>query len=98
MANVEVPLIDPGSDKLHVKLRSDWDNVARPDDRELLAAVEDDLRAKADQIGASALMASLQDRRSNSLRVTNRQSVEVSDFDPAFAGLAPRPGPVVQAE
>ena len=39
-ANAGVLLLDPESDTLHVKLRRDWDQVADPDDAEVLEPLE----------------------------------------------------------
>jgi len=87
VVNIGVLLLDAGSDRLHLRLRDDWVEVAAPDDVEVLAVLEDDLRSRAENMGASALVASLEDSLSNTLRITDRQRIEVGDFEEALAEL-----------
>jgi hypothetical protein len=87
VVNIGVLLFDPGSDRLHVKFRTDWADVAAAHDAEVLAALEEDLRSKAGHTGGSALLAILEDSLSGALRITDRQPVEVSDFEKALAEL-----------
>ncbi len=87
LVNIGVLLLDPNSDRLHMKLRANWTDVAPPADAEVLAALEDDLRARAEHEGAFALLAELEDSLSNSVRITDRQAVEVGDFEKALAEL-----------
>jgi len=87
VVNIGVLLLDPDSDRLHVKLRVDWAAVASPDDAHVLAILGDDLRSKAKYTGASALLAALEDSLSSTLRITGRQPVAASDFEEALAEL-----------
>jgi SOS-response transcriptional repressor LexA len=77
---IGVLLQDPASDKLHLRLRRDWDDVAG-EDAEVFEALEDDLSAKAAEWGAEKLFAWLEDTLSNTVRITDRESVLVRDFD-----------------
>ena len=87
VVNIGMLLLDPDSDRLHMKLRTDWADIAASDDAEVLAALEDELRSRAERTGASALLADLEDSLSNTVRITDRQAVEVSDFEEALAEL-----------
>jgi len=77
---IGVYLVDPASDRLWLRMRPDYRGMAAPDDSEVLAALEDDIRARAAEIGAEAFLASLEDSLSNVLRVGERQSVAVDSF------------------
>lgn len=81
-----VLLEDPGNDRLYLRLRRDWTQVA-PEDAEVLLQIEADLRTKADELGASRLMAQLEDSLSNVLRISDRRDVMVEGFDHALGRL-----------
>jgi phage repressor protein C with HTH and peptisase S24 domain len=78
---VGVLLLDPKSDTLHLRLRRDWERLASEEDAEVLAEIEDDLRMQALDEGGRAVFERLEREISNSLRVTDRESVSVRDFD-----------------
>ena len=77
---IGVLLEDPRSDALWVKFRRDWDEIADPEDAEVLEALAADLAAQAEESGAEAVLARLVDTASNALRVSDRESVAVDDF------------------
>jgi phage repressor protein C with HTH and peptisase S24 domain len=81
-----VLLEDPSADRLYVRLRRDWNQVA-PEEADVLSLLEDDLNSKASELGASKLLASLEDTLSNTMRVTEAREVMVEDFDRALARL-----------
>ncbi len=85
-ANAGVLLEDPAADRLYVRLRRDWDQVA-PEEAEVLAELESDLAAKSTELGATRVMEHLEDTLSNTLRVTDRREVMVEDFDRALGRL-----------
>jgi hypothetical protein len=85
--NVGVLLVDRASDTLYTRMRADWQGVAGPNEVEVLALLENDLRSKAERMGASALLAVLEDSLSSTLRVTGRERIEVGDFEEALAEL-----------
>lgn len=87
VVNVGVLLVDRASDTLYTRMRADLRNVAKPNEVEVLALLEDDLRSKAGRMGASALLVVLEDGLSSTLRITDRQPVEVSSFEEALANL-----------
>jgi len=81
-----VLLEDPSTDRLWLRLRRDWEEFA-PEEAEVLAALEYDLTAKAQELGAKKLLRYLEDSLSNVLLVTDRRDVLVDDFERALARL-----------
>jgi phage repressor protein C with HTH and peptisase S24 domain len=73
-------LIDPASDRGWVRLRERFENLADPEDAEVFAALEDDLRSRLSENGAASTLAALEDSLSNVLRVSERQTVAVDAF------------------
>src|ERR1051325_2504129 len=71
-----VLLVDPASDRLYLRLRRDWKDVA-PAESEVLASLEDDLEQKAAELGAAQLLDYLTDTLSNTLRVTDPRDIAV---------------------
>src|SRR5580698_8583086 len=84
--NAGVLLEDPETDRLWVRLRRDWEELA-PEEAEVLAAVEYDLAAKAQELGAKELLRYLEDTLSNVLMVTDRREVLIDDFERTLARL-----------
>jgi SOS-response transcriptional repressor LexA len=81
-----VLLEDPSEDRLHIRLRSDWERIA-PDEADVLVELERDLEEKAAQVGAAELLRYLEDTLSNLLRVSARREVAVDDFERALSRL-----------
>ena len=77
---IGVLLIDPAADRAWVRLRPRFDEIADPEDAEVLEALEDDIRARVAEMGAEAYLASLEDSLSNVVRVGERQAVAVDSF------------------
>jgi SOS-response transcriptional repressor LexA len=84
--NAGVLLEDAGGDRLHIRLRRDWDLIA-PDEAEVLEDLEADLAAKSAETGAGRLLRYLEDTLSNVVRVSEPREVMVEDFDRAVARL-----------
>ena len=84
--NAGVLLEDPPTDRLWVRLRRDWDEVA-PEEAEVLSAMEYDLAAKAQEMGATQLLNYLEDTLSNTLRLRTGADVLVEDFERALGRL-----------
>lgn len=78
--SIGVLLIDPESDRLWVRMRQRYDDLAYPEDAEVLEALEADIRARSAEMGAEAYLASLEDSLSNAVRVTDRRVVPVDSF------------------
>lgn len=83
--NFGVLLLDPHSDRIYPKFRDSFDSS--PEDAEVLALLPEDLRAKAREIGGERLFAYFEDTLSNALRVTDRRSIVVRDFETAVERL-----------
>lgn len=86
---VGILLEDPESDRVYVRLRRDWEMVAG-EDAEVFELLEHDLNVKASELGAERLLSWMEDTLSGTLRVSDRQSVLVSDFDRALNRLYSR--------
>ena len=84
---IGVLLLDPKTDKLYIRLRRDWEEIASEDDAEVLAELEDDLSSKGHESGGAALFELLEESASNSLRVTDREAVSVRNFDRKLSEL-----------
>ncbi len=81
-----VLLEDPAADSVHIRLRRDWEQFA-PDEAEVLSLLEDDLLARASQMGAAGFLAHLEDTLSNTIRVSDRRETIVEDFPRALGRL-----------
>lgn len=82
---IGVLLIDPATDRAWVRLRPRFDDLT--EDTEFWDALEEDLRAKAAESGAEALLQSLEDSLSNALTIGERRAVEVDAFTRALERL-----------
>ena len=80
-----VLLIDPESDHVYQRFREDVAPDA--DDAELLAALPEDLAAKAREMGGEKLLAWFEDSLSNTLRISDRHSTVVRNFENALDRL-----------
>jgi hypothetical protein len=83
---VGVILVDPATDRAWVRLRERFDALADPEDAEVFAALEDDLRERFSEHGAEAALVALEDSLSNALRVGERQTVAVDAFTRILTG------------
>ena len=81
-----VLLEDPATDRVHIRLRRDWERLT-PDEAEVLAELEDHLLAQAAEEGAAKFFARLEDTLSNTIRVSGRREAMVEDFPRALALL-----------
>jgi len=81
-----VLLEDPATDRVHIRLRRDWERFA-PEEAEVLAELEGDLAARADEVGAAKFFVRLEDTLSNTVRVSNRREAMVENFPRALARL-----------
>jgi hypothetical protein len=87
LANIGILLLDPATDRLHIKLRGDWSAIADDEHFEILEALDADFEAKILESGGSAFLGSLTDTLSNVLLVTEPDDVAVSDFKRALERL-----------
>ena len=81
-----VLLEDPATNRVHIRLRRDWQSID-PEEAEVLELLEDDLLARAAEEGAARFFARLEDTLSNTIRVSERHAAMVEDFPRALARL-----------
>ncbi len=74
-------LQNPAVNAVHIRLRRDWESIIGDDDLELYESLEEDLNAKASEMGAERFFAWLEDTLSNTIRITDRESILVRNFD-----------------
>jgi phage repressor protein C with HTH and peptisase S24 domain len=84
---IGVLLLDPETDTLHLRLRRDWERLATDEDAEVLAELEDDLLLKAKEGGGRAVFEHLEGTLSQAVRVTNREAIEVRNFEKSLGEL-----------
>jgi phage repressor protein C with HTH and peptisase S24 domain len=78
-----VLLFDPVDNELRFKLRDDWETLGidkdAEDDEEYLAALADDFELQIREVGGAAFLQSLEDSLSGFLRISDRESVAVTN-------------------
>src|ERR1700694_2197429 len=84
---IGILLHDAASDALYVRLRRDLEKIADEEEFEVLSLLEEDLDAKARELGAGNLLEWLEENASLSVRVAARESVLVEDFPRAVNRL-----------
>src|SRR2546426_894573 len=88
IVNIGIFLLDPATDHLYIKLRSDWGAIADPDNREVLEQLGPDFEVKIREMGGDAFLRNLEDTLSNSLLIIEREDVQVvSGFEQALDRL-----------
>ena len=81
-----VLLEDRNTNRIHLRLRRDWDLLA-PEEFDVLSELEFDLNAKSQEMGAADFVAWLTDTLSNTLQIGELREVIVEDFERALARL-----------
>jgi hypothetical protein len=84
---VGVMLHDPDEGRLQARMRRHWDHLPEDADAELLEALEHDLNSKADELGADALLAWMEDTLSNVIRISDRRQVLLGNFQSTLTRL-----------
>src|ERR1043165_1496713 len=82
--NIGVLLIDPATGRGWIKMRRNYDQIASPEDAEVLEALEGDMRARIAELGGAAYLEWLEDSLSNTVRIGERQRVSVDAFTRAL--------------
>src|SRR5258707_3722605 len=77
---IGVILIDSDNDRAWFRVRPGFDDMAEPEDVEVLAGLQDYIETGIAAMGAGAFLQSLEESASNAIRVTDRQSVAVDAF------------------
>ncbi len=78
--NAGVLLFDPSSGKLHLRLRNHWEEIADPEELDVLSALRDDFEEKIHEMGGRRFLEWLEDTLSNALLLTGRERVAVDSF------------------
>ncbi|MGH9627148.1 MAG: S24 family peptidase [Bryobacteraceae bacterium] len=82
--NAGILLLDRSSNRLYLRFRRDLAEITEDeDDLEVLAEIASDLESKASELGAAKVLEWLEDTVSNVLRVSDRESMLVENFDAA---------------
>jgi hypothetical protein len=84
---IAVLLLDIDADRLHVRARRGCRSVAAPEDAPVLETILFDLAADARQKDGSAILAELEDVLSNSVRLSERTRLKVSNIEATLAAL-----------
>jgi SOS-response transcriptional repressor LexA len=75
-----VLLLDPATDALYLRLREDLNELAGPEDAEVLQALSEDVAARARELGGRRVLETLEDSLSNALRIGERRATAVREF------------------
>jgi len=78
--SIGVLLIDPAADRGWVRLRPTFDDMADPEDAEVLEALGPHIARCLEESGAEAYLQSLEDSLSNVLRIGERREIQVDAF------------------
>lgn len=84
---IGVLLYLPDTGQAHLRLRRDWDAVAPPDEVDDLRDIAESLGDELARRGAEPFLAFLEDSFSNTLRISERESVAVDSPDRALQRL-----------
>ena len=87
LVNLGVLLQDPQTDSLRLRLRRDLELLVPEDELDFFELLADDLSRKADELGSEKLFEYLEENLSGTLRITDRETVLVEDFDRAVDRL-----------
>ncbi|MGA2329929.1 MAG: S24 family peptidase [Bryobacteraceae bacterium] len=82
-----VLLYDPASDELYHRFREDLEDLADPEDAEVLLLLSGDLTARTRELGGRQVLEWLEDHLSNVLRIADRRPTAVRDFHFALERL-----------
>lgn len=85
--NAGVLLLDPATNRLHIRFRRDWDEIADEEDAEVLEALANDIENKAQEMGGSQLLDWMEEHLSNVIQISDRERVLVDFFESSAARL-----------
>lgn len=85
--NMGVILVESETGRGWLKLRREYQDIADPEDAEVFEALEDDLRERMRENGASATLAWMQDTLSNVIRISDSREVHAESFTRALERL-----------
>jgi hypothetical protein len=84
---IGVLLIDPETDRGWLRMRRDFEEIVDPEEAEVLAGLEDHIRDCLRESGAVAFLSSLADTLSNTVRMSDPETVSVHAFSRAVEQL-----------
>jgi hypothetical protein len=87
LLNLGILLQDPVADTLRLRLRRDLELLVDEEELDFFAALADDLSTKAAELGSEKLFRYLEETLSGTLRITDRATVLVENFDRAVDRL-----------
>jgi hypothetical protein len=74
--------------ELHLKFRSDWTSILPNEDEiEVWREIPEDLARKGRELGAAPLLALLESTASHAVRISERQRIEIRDFETTLSDL-----------
>ena len=86
--NLGVLVLDEGTDRLHLRFRTDFDGI-EPLDEEVIHGVPEMIESMALEMGALGVLQYLEDRASNAIRLGDRATIRADNateaVDRAFA-------------
>ena len=85
--NIGIVLVDSTTGRGWLKLREQFDDIAGPEDAEVFAALDADLRERMAEEGAEPLLQWMEDTLSNVLRIGDRREVNAESFTRSLAQL-----------
>ena len=84
---VGVLVHDPGSGETRLKLRDSFDDIAGPEDAEVLAHLAEDLEARLRDSGGAELHGWMEETFSNVVRISEREAIACSSLEAALERL-----------
>lgn len=85
--SIGVLLFDPSTGRFEGRWRRDWAEFAADEESEVLSLLPDDLERKARDMGGDALLEYLETNLSNTVRITDRQTVLSANFERTLRDL-----------
>jgi SOS-response transcriptional repressor LexA len=77
---IGVLLRDPEEDRLFLRLRADWEEIAGEEDLQYLSHLEEHLRTQAAEMGADRFLRGLEDSLSHVIRIDDREAIPLNSF------------------
>src|SRR5205823_237046 len=85
---VGVLLLEPCRDRLHLRIKPDWwDDLVDGEEGQIWEGLSEDLKLKAEEMGATIFLNWLQDCCSHSLQIGATQAIKMSQPETCVNGL-----------
>jgi len=79
--NIGVLLRDGETGQVYPKIRTRWEEIEDPEEAEWLKALDQDFHTKIEEMGGDAFLRHIEDSLSNVLRLSERMTVSVDNFE-----------------